>query len=287
MYLQSKKYLYSNENNNLVNELTLEPIELVDFNPYKQEQEEDVMLSDGKYVSDIHSVLKEISVPSVDIAAPSNDLTFASLQQNLPVLLSSSDGNFPLLTLFHQQLMTFVGGIEARDVGLTPLRKSADDAIQSAPVVLSHPNLHDSGLNLINHHKFETKLNISHSHSQSNTHPLSHTHTTLTSTATVLSASAPTVIVPNNTASIAFPSHSASTPSLVDDRLVNLLEELGLSKYIPQFIEEEWDWDSLLEITSNDLLSMGLKTGLFHFHSFFSSSYLPTSSFSVPLSPSP
>ena len=59
--------------------------------------------------------------------------------------------------------------------------------------------------------------------------------------------------------------HSASTPSLVDDRLVNLLEELGLSKYVPQFIEEEWDWDSLLEITSNDLLSMGLKTGLFLF----------------------
>ena len=47
----------------------------------------------------------------------------------------------------------------------------------------------------------------------------------------------------------------------IDERIVVLLKELGLSKYITKFIEEEWDWEGLLEITSADLISLGLKSG--------------------------
>jgi hypothetical protein len=49
--------------------------------------------------------------------------------------------------------------------------------------------------------------------------------------------------------------------SQMDDRLIRLLEELHLEKYIDVFIEEEWDWDSLLEVTNSDLVDMGLKAG--------------------------
>jgi hypothetical protein len=50
-------------------------------------------------------------------------------------------------------------------------------------------------------------------------------------------------------------------PSVSEHRLVNLLQDLGLSKYIDVFLAEEWDWDSLLEITNNDLTEMGIKAG--------------------------
>ena len=46
-----------------------------------------------------------------------------------------------------------------------------------------------------------------------------------------------------------------------DERLVKLLGTLGLEKYIETFLSEEWDWDALMEITSSDLMSMGLKSG--------------------------
>lgn len=51
------------------------------------------------------------------------------------------------------------------------------------------------------------------------------------------------------------------TRTNMDDRLIRLLEELHLEKYIDVFIEEEWDWDSLLEVTNSDLVDMGLKAG--------------------------
>lgn len=44
-------------------------------------------------------------------------------------------------------------------------------------------------------------------------------------------------------------------------RLVKLLQDLELSKYIDVFLAEEWDWDSLLEITNSDLIDMGIKAG--------------------------
>jgi len=46
-----------------------------------------------------------------------------------------------------------------------------------------------------------------------------------------------------------------------DERLVKLLENLGLGKYIQTFLEEEWDWEALMEITAADLELMGLKSG--------------------------
>ena len=46
-----------------------------------------------------------------------------------------------------------------------------------------------------------------------------------------------------------------------DMRLVKLLQDLELSKYIDVFLAEEWDWDSLLEITNSDLIDMGIKAG--------------------------
>jgi len=54
---------------------------------------------------------------------------------------------------------------------------------------------------------------------------------------------------------------SLRTKDEPDERLVKLLENLGLEKYISIFIEEEWDWDALLEITSADLMGLGIKSG--------------------------
>ena len=49
--------------------------------------------------------------------------------------------------------------------------------------------------------------------------------------------------------------------SAVDQRLCALLGELGLSHYMEAFVEEEWDWDGVLEITEEDLKELGLKAG--------------------------
>lgn len=54
---------------------------------------------------------------------------------------------------------------------------------------------------------------------------------------------------------------NAVKKSGVDPGLVSLLAELGLERYTEAFIEEEWDFDSLLEVTQEDLVDMGLKAG--------------------------
>jgi len=54
---------------------------------------------------------------------------------------------------------------------------------------------------------------------------------------------------------------TAVSRSGVDPGLVALLAELGLERYTEAFIEEEWDFESLLQVTQEDLVEMGLKAG--------------------------
>ena len=45
------------------------------------------------------------------------------------------------------------------------------------------------------------------------------------------------------------------------DKIIEFFTTIGLTKYIKEFIDEEWDWESLLEVTNEDLQEMGIKVG--------------------------